>query len=180
MSLGSNTSCPEAAQNALNQVQKTGLSVIVAAGNQNNDAVYDYPANCKGIIAVAATGPFGERASYSNWGSTVTIAAPGGNGQHGSIYSTIDDGYTYKQGTSLAAPHVAGIIALLYSIDPTLDPIKVREIITAQDAITPFPLQENLHTGAHSCIDKAFPEKSCGVGIINAYQAAQELRRVMG
>ena len=176
MSLGNVTTCPEVAQNALNQVQKNGLSVIVAAGNQNNDAARDYPANCSGVIAVAATGPFGERASYSNWGSTVTIAAPGGNGQNGSIYSTIGDAYAYKQGTSLAAPHVSGIIALLYSIDPTLDPIKVKEIITAQDALTPFPSTENLPASALSCMDAHFPEKSCGTGIINAYKSAQKLR----
>ena len=160
----------------MNQVQKKGLSVIAAAGNQNNDAAREYPANCSGVIAVAATGPFGERASYSNWGSTVTIAAPGGNGQNGSIYSTIEDGYAYKQGTSLAAPHVSGVIALLYSIDPTLDPIKVKEIITAKDAMTPFPPSETLPAGTFSCIDANFPEKSCGAGIINAYKSAQKLR----
>ena len=152
---------------------KKGLSVIVAAGNQNNDAARDYPANCSGVIAVAATGPFGERASYSNWGSAVTISAPGGNGQNGSIYSTIDDAYAYKQGTSLAAPHVSGIIALLYSIDSTLDPIKVKQIITAQDAITPFPSTENLPADTFSCIDVNFPEQSCGTGIINAYRGSR-------
>lgn len=178
MSLGSIASCPEVTQSALNKVQRKGMSVIIAAGNQNTDAAREYPANCTGIIAVAATGPLGERASYSNWGSTVTIAAPGGNGQHGSIYSTIDNAYAYKQGTSLAAPHVAGVIALLYSIDPLLDPIKVKEIITSKDAITPFPLQENLPTYSHSCIDMEFPTKSCGVGIINAYKSAQHLRRI--
>lgn len=177
MSLGTVSSCPEVAQNALNQVQNKGLSVIVAAGNQNNDVVRDYPANCSGVISVAATGPYGERASYSNWGSTVTIAAPGGNGENGSIYSTIDDAYAHKQGTSIAAPHVAGIIALLYSIDPTLDPIKVKKIITAEDAVTPFPLQDNLPLNSLSCINPQFPEKSCGAGIINAYKSAQKLRR---
>ena len=176
MSLGNVTACPAAAQNALNQVQEKGLSVIVAAGNQNNDAAHDYPANCSGVIAVAATGPFGERAVYSNWGSTVTIAAPGGNGQNGSIYSTIDDAYAYKQGTSLAAPHVSGIIALLYSIDPTLDPEKVKKIIMAPDAMTPFPSTENLPEGALSCIDANLPKKSCGVGSIKAYQSAKQLR----
>jgi serine protease len=176
MSLGNVTACPDAAQNALNQVQKKGLSVIVAAGNQNNDAARNYPANCSGVIAVAATGPFGERASYSNWGSAVTISAPGGNGHNRSIYSTIDDAYANKQGTSLAAPHVSGIIALLYSIDPTLDPEKVRKIITAPEAVTPFPSMENLPEGTPSCIDAHFPEKSCGTGIINAYKSAQKLQ----
>lgn len=176
MSLGNVYTCPDAAQNAMNQVQKKGLSVIVAAGNQNNDAARDYPANCSGVIAVAATGPFGERASYSNWGSTVTISAPGGNGQNGSIYSTIDDAYAYKQGTSLAAPHVSGMIALLYSMDPTLDPLKVKEIITAQDVITHFPSTKNLPEGVLSCMDAHFPEKTCGTGIINAYKSAQKLR----
>lgn len=174
MSFGNITACPEAVQQVLNLVQKHHMSVIVAAGNQNNDAARDYPANCKNVISVAATGFYGERASYSNWGKSVTIAAPGGNGAY-SIYSTINDAYQYRQGTSLAAPHVSGTIALLYAIDPTLDPIKVKDILTSKESITEFPTSEMLPVGSTSCIDTKFPEKSCGVGILNAYKAAKKV-----
>lgn len=174
MSLGNVTACPEVAQQTLNQIQKHNMSIIVAAGNQNNDVARDYPANCKNVISVAATGLYGERASYSNWGKSVTIAAPGGNGAY-SIYSTINDAYIYRQGTSLAAPHVSGVIALLYAIAPTLDPIKVKDIITSQDSTTEFPTSDILPPGTISCIDARFPEKSCGTGIINAYKAAQKV-----
>jgi len=173
MSLGTLTSCPQSAQRILTQVQSKGLSVVVAAGNQNMDAARNYPANCDNVISVAATGFYGERASYSNWGESITLAAPGGNGRY-SIYSTAhDNGYLNKQGTSLASPHVAGVIALLYAINPKLNPVKIKEIITSPASITPFPLPEALPKGSLSCVDVNNPNKLCGAGIINAYKAVQ-------
>lgn len=174
MSFGNVTSCPLAVTYVLHQLQQLGISAVVAAGNQNIDASRDYPANCPNVIAVAATGLYGERASYSNWGKSVTIAAPGGNGQHG-IYCPMVDGYRYIQGTSFAAPHVSGVIALLYTINPMLDPIRVKEIITRQDTVTVFPAAELIPVESTSCIDERFPEKTCGAGIINAYKAAQKV-----
>lgn len=172
MSLGTVRACPEVAFEALNQVFGQGISVIVAAGNQNSDVVYDYPANCSNVISVAAIGAYGERAAYSNWGKGVTIAAPGGNDQH-CIYSASHDGYLCKQGTSLAAPHVSGVIALLYALDPTLDAKKIKELITTPEMVTPFPAENMLPPGKQSCIALHAPEQSCGAGIINAYKSLQ-------
>ena len=92
------------------------------------------PANCNGVITVAATGRQGERAGYSNYGALVEISAPGGaNGQY--VLSTLNsgtttvnpNGYTYVdyQGTSMATPHVAGIASLMLSRNPALTPAQV-------------------------------------------------------
>ncbi|MCR9192015.1 MAG: S8 family serine peptidase [Gammaproteobacteria bacterium] len=174
MSLGNVRSCPDVAQRALNQTQKRGLVTMVAAGNRSIDAARDYPANCDGVISVAATGFYGERASYSNWGKSVTIAAPGGNGSY-SVYATIDNAYAHRQATSFAVAHVSGVVALLYAIDPTLRAEQVKQIITAPDTITPFPSADMLPEGAVSCMDDEALEKYCGAGIINAYKAAQKV-----
>jgi serine protease len=148
MSMGHTSACPELVQHAFDNLQSKGLSVVVAAGNKNMDAIRSYPANCEGVISVAATGFYGERASYSNWGETITIAAPGGR---------------QKQGTSMAAAHVSGVVALLRSINPMLDAQEVKKIMTSEPSVTPFPLTE----------------KPCGAGIVNAYNAATEAHQLL-
>jgi serine protease len=178
MSLGNVSECPKVAELTLKQVQKHNMSVIVAAGNQNNDAAHNYPANCKDVISVAATGYYGERAAYSNWGKSVTIAAPGGNGVYG-IFSTINNSYIQNQGTSFAAPHVSGVIAILYAIDPTLNPTKVKDMITSPASVTEFPRSDALPSGSISCINHHLPQQSCGAGIINAYKAAKKTNEAL-
>ena len=89
----------------------------------NGDAANSSPANCNGVITVAATRRVGQRASYSNYGTAVEIAAPGGSDGK-CILSTLQqrrDGarrrynYALYQGTSMATPHVAGIVSLMLS-----------------------------------------------------------------
>jgi subtilisin family serine protease len=156
-------------------------TIVVAAGNSNVDVVTQSPANCTGVIAVAATGPSGERASYSNWGAAVTIAAPGGNfinnsSTYNRIYSTVLDSYAVKQGTSMASPHVAGLVALLYSIDPTMNSSKVIATITDPNNNTAFPTQAEVPGGTTSCINPLAPLQTCGAGIIDAYKATNSAR----
>lgn len=94
---------------------KGGL-VIFAAGNDN--VTLAYPAAYPPVVAVAAVGPFGEKAPYSNYGDWVDIVAPGGDQTipDGGIYSSIPTNtYTFFQGTSMACPHVSGIAALVLS-----------------------------------------------------------------
>lgn len=176
MSLGGEGSCPAAEQTAFNSVLALGLTAVIAAGNDNHDASQNTPANCQGMLTVASTGLSGERAYYSNWGSTVTLAAPGGDKQNGGIpgeiYSTLENSYGYLQGTSMAAPHVAGLVALLYSINPTLNSTQTIGILTNPNSLTAFPPQSSVPAGTSSCLNPSAPEQTCGAGIIDAFKAA--------
>jgi serine protease len=94
ISLGGIGSCDNTTQNAINSARSRGASVIVAAGNENMNASQATPANCSGVVTVAAVGRNGGKASYSNYGATVEIAAPGGSGGLNSVLSTLNTGTT--------------------------------------------------------------------------------------
>ena len=129
--------------NAISRLNDVGVLVVAAAGNENssNDVTPIYPANydLPNIISVGATGPTKERAGYSNFGSSVDIAAPGGDsafgGTSGKIYSTYSalvtggGNYAYLQGTSMAAPVVTGALGLLASSRPTLTASELKNLL---------------------------------------------------
>ncbi|HLR45736.1 MAG TPA: S8 family serine peptidase, partial [Deinococcales bacterium] len=115
---------------------------VVAAGNDGIDTRGVFPANCPGVITVGATGAENEQTSYSNFGPEVDVMAPGGSTsasftRNGRTYpyqvlSTILDAneqpdYGFSVGTSMAAPHVSGVIALLLSEEPGLSFSEVRD-----------------------------------------------------
>jgi serine protease len=171
LSLGGVGDCPSWMQSSINYARSQGALVVVAAGNSGLSASFFTPANCSGVITVAATARNGKRAYYSNFGGYVDIAAPGGDYQVDSeILSTLNSGtksprtstsgqiYGAYQGTSMAAPHVAGVLSLLLSIDPTLTETEVRALMAS--TATPFPSD----TGAYPCSTA----NTCGAGIINA------------
>ncbi len=95
-----------------------------------NGACLDLPAEAPGVVTVSATGPTGLKSYYSNYGlGVVEVAAPGGDSRvpgseiNGRVLSTVaGGGWGYKQGTSMAAPHVAGVAALVLSVRPTMGP----------------------------------------------------------
>jgi len=161
ISLGGSGACGSTTQNAINSARSRGASVVVAAGNSNANAANFSPANCTGVVTVAAVGRNGGKASYSNFGATVEVAAPGGSGGANSVLSTLNagtmgpgaDSYALYNGTSMATPHVSGVVALMLSVKPTLTPDQVTSI-----------LQGTARTFPATC-------SQCGSGIVNANAA---------
>jgi serine protease len=132
LSLGGTEACSQAFQDAINTANGMGAAVVTAAGNESVQAATSSPGNCQNVINVAASGPSGALAPYSNFGSAVDLTAPGGDmtpgpgvtadsGVPGGILSTLNDGpttvgpeaYYFAEGTSAAAPHVSAAAALL-------------------------------------------------------------------
>jgi len=164
MSLGGSGACDTTSQNAINSARSRNTVVVVAAGNSNANASGFSPASCSGVITVAATNRSGGRAYYSNYGSIVAVAAPGGDVRSSSsngILSTLNSGatspgadsYAYYQGTSMATPHVVGVVALMLSKNPALTPDEVATRLKA--STRPFPA---------TC-------SQCGTGIVDASAA---------
>jgi serine protease len=161
ISLGGLGNCGTTTQNAINSARSRGASVIVAAGNENANSANYSPANCTGVVTVSAVGRNGGKASYSNFGSTVEVAAPGGSGGANSVLSTLNtgttgpgsDSYALYNGTSMATPHVVGVVALMLAAKPTLTPDQVTSIL--QSTARAFPA---------TC-------SQCGSGIVNANAA---------
>jgi serine protease len=118
LSLGGTGPCSITEQNAINTAVSLGTTVVVAAGNDSDDAADFNFANCANVIAVGAVNSTSTRALFSNYGSAVDVSAPGVN-----IISTINlgtttpttEGYTYYSGTSMATPHTSGAVALAQS-----------------------------------------------------------------
>ncbi|RUO30752.1 peptidase S8 [Aliidiomarina sedimenti] len=167
MSLGGQGSCQSVTQSAINTARSNGSTVVIASGNSDSNADNFSPGNCSGVVNVASTDRDGGRAYYSNYGSSVTLAAPGGaqsfaNDPEG-VLSTHNSGsttpgsdsYRFNQGTSMAAPHVAGVAALVKQALPSATPDQVAQILT--DSARSFPA---------SC-------SGCGVGILDAGAAVQ-------
>ncbi len=115
-------------QDTIEEAGNAGVLFVAASGNDSVDDDSDptYPASydLPNVISVAATNNWDLIASFSNYGrKTVHLSAPGKN-----IYSTIrGGGYEILSGTSMAAPHVSGIAALIWSANPTWTPAEVKD-----------------------------------------------------
>lgn len=127
MSLGGAASS-KTLERAVKWADRRGVILVAAAGNGGSDVPY-FPAALEAVIAVASTDYGDELSPYSNRGGWVAVAAPGGP-----IWSaTNDSGYGYKAGTSMAAPHVSGLVALVLSRFPDVQTAIQCVLTTADD-----------------------------------------------
>jgi serine protease len=163
LSLGGSGLCGTTTQAAINGAVGRGSTLVIAAGNDNINVSNASPANCNNVIAVGANDSAGKRSIWSanqqsNFGVLVDVAAPGSN-----ILSTLNSGsqgpasenYASYGGTSMATPHVAGVVALMQSVaNPVKTPAQIEALL--KSTVTPFP---------------ATPDKAIGVGIVNAQAA---------
>lgn len=164
-SMGGRAECEPLWVDVIAQARARGTLIVAAAMNSNDDFAEFAPANCPGVVSVAATSAAGTRAHYSNYGTTptaVTIAAPGGDWMWDSrVLSTFNTGergpelpsYEYQQGTSMAAPLVSAGAAMAFSLGmATPDEVEAALV----NSVRPFP----------SGSDCTGP-KYCGAGILD-------------
>lgn len=171
LSLGGGGACPVAMQTAIDGAISRGTTIVTAAGNGSSDVAGHTPSNCSNVIAVSAVGPTGTLAGYSNFGNLVDVAAPGGSGvapAEDNVLSTLNAGlqgptteaYAWYAGTSMAAPHVAGTVALMQAAAATPNtPADVEKIL------------ENTAYANGGFAGGCSYDKPCGTGIIDARAA---------
>jgi len=185
MSLGGSGACSASSVTglAVAQANALGAVVVVSAGNSGADAANYSPASCPGVITVAATGITSKRAYYSNYGAAVEIAAPGGGvypndgssgtpGNDGFVWQALDAGlkgpegpdYGGYAGTSQAAPHVAGVVAM----------IQGARIDAGLPLYTPAEVLANLQSTAHTPTVTPSPTQPIGAGIVDALAAVMQ------
>ncbi len=138
MSLGSTGStCSNAYQGAINDLYERNISIVSSSGNSGEEE-YGSPASCNNVISVAATEATRNRAYYSTYNDRVDIAAPGGDVGTDANADGYGDGVlafgsnedlAFYQGTSMASPHVAGAIGILYALVPELLSSQVDALI---------------------------------------------------
>jgi subtilisin family serine protease len=148
--LNASWSSPErslALEEAVAEARRAGVVFVAAAGNDRS-AVAAYPAAYEGVVTVAATNAKDQRASFSNYGPHTALAAPGET-----IFSTIpNNNYDYRSGTSMAAPYVSGVAALVRARHPQFTSAEVETIL-------------------RNAVDGIQADQYIGAGRVNAWKA---------
>ncbi len=155
-------------QNVVNYAYNKGCVMVASAGNDGNQSI-TYPAGYNHVISVASTNSDDAKSSFSQYGKTIDLCAPGGRNDLGAgMYSTVylaNSDYGYMQGTSMASPVVAGLCGLMLSQDSLLTPEKLTAILKVTC--------DNIDAVNKSYIGKL------GAGRINAYKAVNAVKDSM-
>ena len=180
MSLGGSGSS-QTTQDVITAARAAGVIIVAAAGNDNSSQLF-YPASYAGVISVSAVAYDLKRAPYSNFGSEIDIAAPGGdtsadlNGDNfaDGVLSLLKDdssnpakfNFVFYQGTSMASPHIAGVMALMRGVNSTITPNQVDDLISSGKITTDLgtPGRDNIF----------------GHGLVDANKAVVEAKNVGG
>lgn len=152
--------CAPGMQSAVNEILAHGSVIVAAAGNTNAPAWRNTPAGCQGVITVAATDTQDRRAPYSDWGSAVSLSAPGGTRAEG-VDVWWGQHLVERRGSSYAAPLVAGAASLLLAQHPDLAPAEVKTIL--ERSARPF---------ADGGCDPQH-QAGCGTGVLDVTAALQ-------
>jgi serine protease len=186
VSFGGSAACGSAYQTAIDELHAHGVVVVAAAGNGWGEP--SRPANCSGVVGVAALNRDGFKANYSNFGSVLTIATTGGDDTAGGSWGGLlgdgglvtlwndgtrgpgGDAYAALFGTSFAAPLVSGTAALMLGVNPAL----TADQIVAGLRLSARPHVGSLHIGGCSAANPGrclCTTTTCGAGILDAAQA---------
>ncbi|MFM5905677.1 MAG: S8 family serine peptidase [Micrococcales bacterium] len=182
---GQGLGCDSSAKAALAAAAKRGVSVITAAGNDARPTYFSFPGNCNASINVAAVARNFDLAEYSDFGPLVDLTAPGGEQPSGAtpaleqslgILTTSNSGlknqglptYQLVEGTSFAAPQVAGVVALMLSLRSTLSSSEIEAILKTTST---------QYSQSSYCFRRA-SESPCGAGVVNASAAIDAVLRL--
>jgi serine protease len=196
ISFGSDAACGPAYQAVIDEVRAAGVVVVAAAGNEHKGV--SRPANCRGVVSVAALNREGFKTTYSNFGPEVTVSTVGGDpgpswvgaADYGAWGAALSDtgiltlynsgtttasggsNYGYYAGTSFSAPIVAGVVALMLDVDPSLSP---DDIIAGLKASARRHVQSSqMGTCSWSNPGRCVcTQATCGQGILDAAEAVR-------
>ena len=188
MSLGGPCGTPASMfeEDVIRDARNAGVVVVAAAGNDNCGQP-NHLARIEGVISVSAVDAQGNKAPYSNYGPEIDVAAPGGDvgvdndgdGFQDGVLSTAADGsggstkptLKFNEGTSMAAPHVAGVVALMLSVNQDLTPDDVNRLLAGtHDDPNAGPITRDMGATGRDDI--------YGYGLIDAHRAVQVAQRI--
>ncbi len=181
LSLGVDTDCDAASRNVVNEIRALNVSIVASTGNEGYEDRITSPANCPGVVAVTAHTRDGDSADYANVGMGTSISAPGGGdnsvlpssiGEPRFVVSTGNaglttpgaDNYLEYAGTSMAAPQVAGVLALLASLRPDLSMADLEQVVRTSARAFPAGSYCTFYPGV------------CGSGLLDAAAAVEAAR----